>query len=201
MTDLALLAHDSLALARGAEHRSKMARFREMFEYVCAAIDAGVRHLAIRDLLAKHGLDLSVATLDVMISRVRRERNLPLPRDARRAAARPVAPRTSLSEQQAPEPASAGDDAPATAAQRQAGPVQSIKALVAAVARPKVALPDDWLTSETLTHEQRRSLTPEQRAARQQARKELYFPNPLRDPSPKPASAAVDPDNPERPPA
>ncbi|MBR8494705.1 hypothetical protein [Burkholderia cenocepacia] len=92
MTDLALLAHDSLALARGAEHRSKMARFREMFEYVCAAIDAGVRHLAIRDLLAKHGLDLSVATLDVMISRVRRERNLPLPRDARRAAARPVAP-------------------------------------------------------------------------------------------------------------
>lgn len=185
MSSLAL-SQDLLGLVPGTEHRSKMARFREIFDQVCAALDAGVRHLAIRDVLAKHGLDLTAATLDVMISRVRRERNRPPPHDARRAPVQRMASVPENDEQSASLPstdAHAAAPAGRTTRQRVGEAIQSLREMAAAAVRPKVALPDDWLSGK-LTPEQVRSLTQEQRAACHKARVEMYFPNPLRGWSP-----------------
>ncbi|QRR11818.1 hypothetical protein FPJ27_37080 (plasmid) [Burkholderia sp. MS455] len=180
MTTLTL-SQDLLNLATGTEHRSKMARFREMFDLVRVALDAGVRHLAIRDALARHGLELTVTTLDVMISRVRRERAIPLPRDARQGAGRPASPRTTP----APDPVAATPvtvEADANASVQTAGgePARPRHTLeeMAAPSKPNVALPDDWRTG-ALTYEQRKTLTPAQRQERERAIQARFLANPL----------------------
>lgn len=184
MTTLTL-SQDLLNLATGTEHRSKMARFREMFDHVRVALDAGVRHLAIRDALARHGLELTLATLDVMISRVRRERGIPLPREARhdatpRASARPTptppgidaTPASVEAEAAAPMQTSGGEPA------RPIRQPQTLEEMTAAHLKPKVSLPDDWRTG-ALTYEQRKALTPAQRQERERAMQARFLANPL----------------------
>lgn len=184
MTTLTL-SQDLLGLATGTDHRSKMARFREMFDQVRVALDAGVRHLAIRDVLARHGLELSVTTLDVMISRVRRERAIPLPRDARQGAARPTSsgpaptpPAASATpatvEMESTAPAQTGVVEPA----RSVPPPQTLEEMAVANLKPKVSLPDDWRTG-ALTYEQRKTLTPVQRQERERAMQARFLANPL----------------------
>jgi len=185
MTSLTL-SQDMLGLATGTEHRSKMARFREMFDQVCVALDAGVRHLAIRDVLARHGLDISIATLDVMISRVRRERAIPLPRHARQGATRRLAPvpATATPAASAPPavvetPSAAPADASAVTPAPSMSPRQTLEEMAAAYVKPGVVLPDDWRTGP-LTYEQRKSLTPAQRQERERASAEQFFPDPFK---------------------
>ncbi|HHY6930495.1 hypothetical protein QZM43_32600 [Burkholderia orbicola] len=184
MTTLTL-SQDLLNLATGTEHRSKMARFREMFDHVRVALDAGVRHIAIRDALARHGLELTVTTLDVMISRVRRERAIPLPRDARQGATRPasslatpapdsVAATTATVEVDANAPMLTAGGEPA----RPIRPRQTLEEMAAAQVKPKVSLPDDWRTG-ALTYEQRKALTPAQRQERERAMQARFLANPL----------------------
>ncbi|WP_410199495.1 hypothetical protein [Burkholderia cenocepacia] len=184
MTTLTL-SQDLLGLASGTEHRSKMARFREIFDQVRVALDAGVRHLAIRDVLARHGLELSVTTLDVMISRVRRERAIPLPRNARQGATRPASSRatpepdhvaattaTGEGDANAPLQTAGGDPA------RPIRPRQTLEEVAAAQIKPTVSLPEDWRTG-ALTYEQRKALTPAQRQERERAMQARFLANPL----------------------
>ncbi|UKD18034.1 hypothetical protein L3V59_41900 (plasmid) [Burkholderia aenigmatica] len=183
MTTLTL-SQDLLGLASGTEHRSKMARFREMFDQVRVALDAGVRHLAIRDVLARHGLELSVTTLDVMISRVRRERAIALPRDARQGATRPASPGpapTPAVVSETPAPVAAASTATAQTSgvehARSMPPSQTLEGMAATDLKPKV-LPDDWRTGP-LTYEQRKTLSPAQRQERERAMQARFLANPL----------------------
>lgn len=64
-------AADLAALAQ-REDRPKMARFNDHFADIEAALRAGVSHRQILDLLARHGLILSPATLQTYLQRARR---------------------------------------------------------------------------------------------------------------------------------
>jgi hypothetical protein len=60
-------------LAR-SEHRSQMARLREVFENVETALAAGVTVSRARDELALLGLDIKLPTFQSMLHRLRAER-------------------------------------------------------------------------------------------------------------------------------
>ena len=84
------------ALLRTGKDRTKMGRFRELFDLVERATAAGVKQPAILRTLAERGLILSSQTLSSYIARVRSERAYTL-------AARPTA-LASLSASASPAP-------------------------------------------------------------------------------------------------
>lgn len=62
------------ALAQGNEHRSVIARVRDVFEDIEAALAAGVSRKAIVDALAEQGLTLSLRSLDNALYAIRKQR-------------------------------------------------------------------------------------------------------------------------------
>lgn len=69
------------ALAAGAAKRSKAARLRDIIDDVEAALSAGVPRADVVAELAAHGLDMSLATFETTLKRIRHAaRNAPAPR-------------------------------------------------------------------------------------------------------------------------
>lgn len=151
---------DLRALA-SSHQRPAAARLRDLFDEVQAAIAAGVRRATIRDSLARNGLDMSFATFVRTLARIRKERGIVM-RHFNAAARAAVAPAPARSAARNVQPSS--DPVAVT-------PAPSVAPTVAAVRErtsiaPAATLPDDWLTSDTLTPEQLRLLTMQQRIAR-----------------------------------
>ncbi|WP_323123655.1 hypothetical protein [Burkholderia alba] len=149
-----------------SDQRPAAARLRDLFDEVQAATVAGVRRATIRDSLARNGLDMSFATFVRTLARIRKERGIVMRqfKTAGRAAVTPAPASltTTRNTQPSPDPvavvvplAPAPSIAPTSAAVR-----------VCATITPAATLPDDWLTSDTLTPEQLRLLTMQQRIAR-----------------------------------
>lgn len=166
------------ALAHGRD-RTLMARFRDVFEYVDAAITSGVSYARARDELAQLGLDLKLKTFSAFLTRIRKERGLNCKTTTQRQESGHTARPTEGPPRQAASSVTAQSEAPvrdATAATRPAMPERRPIAPVGA------KLPDDWLTAD-LTREQKRLLTHEQRRARADAVVKDLWPNPF-DPVP-----------------
>jgi len=62
-------------LAADDEKRSKAARLRDVIDDVEAALAAGVPHSAVVEELTKHGLEMSLATFNTNLRRIRQKRN------------------------------------------------------------------------------------------------------------------------------
>jgi hypothetical protein len=73
--DKKLISEQLHALARSNSNRSKTALLRDIFDEIEMALAAGVRRTAILELLAKQNIHMSIATFDVSIRRIRKERN------------------------------------------------------------------------------------------------------------------------------
>jgi len=66
------------ALATDDEKRSKTARLRDLIDDVEAALAAGVPRASVLEELNKHGLDMSLATFDTSLRRIRQKRSATL---------------------------------------------------------------------------------------------------------------------------
>jgi len=62
-------------LAADDKKRSKAARLRDIIDDVETALAAGVPHSAVVEELAKHGLEMSLATFNTNLRRIRQKRN------------------------------------------------------------------------------------------------------------------------------
>lgn len=172
------------ALALGRE-RTLMARFRDVFEYVDAAIVAGVSYARARDELAELGLDLKLKTFSAFLARIRKERSLIRPTTAQRQDSGPTASQVGRDATlQAANSVAAQTEVPAsdTGAAQDAAATRPVMRERRPIAPVGVKLPDDWLTAD-LTREQKRLLTHEQRRARADAVIKDLWPNPY-DPVP-----------------
>jgi hypothetical protein len=65
------------ALAADDTHRSKAARFRDILEDVEMALAAGVARTRIRQELEDQGLEMTLATFDTTLARLRKKRQQP----------------------------------------------------------------------------------------------------------------------------
>lgn len=72
--DKKLISEQLHALAKSNSHRSKTSLLRDIFDDIEMALAAGVRRTAILELLAKQNIHMSVATFDVSMRRIRKER-------------------------------------------------------------------------------------------------------------------------------
>jgi molecular chaperone GrpE (heat shock protein) len=68
------LSEQLRALASDVRMRSKASRLREVFDDVEAALAAGVQRSAVVETLAKHGLEMTLATFDTSLKRIRDKR-------------------------------------------------------------------------------------------------------------------------------
>jgi hypothetical protein len=150
---------DHFAAFAAKADRSIASRFRDAFEGIEIALEAGVTRAQARDELARLGLDIKQNTFNVLLMRVRKER-----------AEKTDGP-------------SADTDIAATAMHENTpSRNQSSKKPVLQrgemVKRGEVVqLPEDWLTAE-LTPAQSRSLSAEQKQQRRKARDRLFHPTP-----------------------
>ncbi|QIE29817.1 hypothetical protein [Caballeronia sp. SBC2] len=156
--DNAAFRHHFAAFAAKAD-RSIASRFRDAFEGIEIALEAGVTRAQARDELARLGLDIKQNTFNVLLMRVRKER-----------AEKKDGP-------------SAATGLTATAVQENA-PSQDQSSKKPVLQRGEmvkrgevVQLPEDWLTAE-LTPAQSRSLSAEQKQQRRKARDRLFHPTP-----------------------
>ena len=62
------------ALASDDKNRSKAARLRDVIDDVEAALSAGVPRSSVVDELAVHGLEMTLATFDTTLKRIRQKR-------------------------------------------------------------------------------------------------------------------------------
>ena len=145
------------AFAAEAE-RSLASRFRDAFDGIEIALSAGVTRAQARDELARLGLDIKQNTFNVLLMRVRKERDEETDTpSAENGPSTPVAPRLArLRDQHSEKPV-----------------LQEEKAKRG----DAVTLPEDWLTAE-LTPTQARALSPEQKQQRRKARDKLFHPTP-----------------------
>ncbi len=174
------LVAERFALLSCSAHRAKMARFRDVFSSIQAALEAGVTRAAARDELAKLGLDLTYKTFTIYLDRVRKERRS-LDQKASRTAELQTAQHTVQARAADPDisapssvPASP-PSAPATHARAQSD--------LAAHQGPPASLPDDWRTCPP-SPELAQMLTPEQKKERRKARDALYCSSPYDLPMP-----------------
>lgn len=65
---------DRLRALAAADKRSKAARLRDVIDDVEAALAAGVTRASVVDELALHGLEMSLATFETTLKRIRRKR-------------------------------------------------------------------------------------------------------------------------------
>jgi len=145
------------------EQRPLIARFRDVFDAVQNAIDAGVSRIKARDELARLGLDLTQNTFNTFLTRIRKER------DEKAKAS------SSNSSHAAAQPAN--NPQSEESAQDIGTPTPVLQKTAVAKSARDLVLPDDWLTAE-LMPEQSRSLTREQKQQRRKARDKLYHPTP-----------------------
>jgi len=148
-----------------SDQRSKMARFRQVFSDVQAAIDAGATRAMARDLLAELGLDISYKTFTIYLDRVRIEQKSgTTPNTHDTTSKEPLHQTLTTVETAANTP--------------------TVKTTVRAPVSPALSqLPDDWLTC-TPTRALNDLLTPEQKIARNKARDALFDPSPYDLPLP-----------------
>jgi hypothetical protein len=148
-----------------SDQRSKMARFRQAFPAIQAAIEAGVSRAKARDELANLGLDISYKTFTIYLDRVRIERksasNLPgtIAFDQQEITRSNSVVRTETKTVSADKPARS--------------------TVVSGVSE----LPDDWLTCAPKPGFLE-LLTPEQKIARTKARDAIFDPSPYDTPLP-----------------
>jgi hypothetical protein len=72
--DKIAVAQSLRALAADNKGRSKTARLRDVLDDVEAALAAGVPRSAVLQTLAQHGLDMTLATFETTLRRLRRKR-------------------------------------------------------------------------------------------------------------------------------
>jgi len=146
------------AFAAEAE-RSLASRFRDAFDGIEIALNAGVTRSQARDELARLGLDIKQNTFNVLLMRVRKERH---------------------EETHAPS-AENGPSAPVAQGQARLDNQKLEKPVLQNEEKVKRGdadtLPADWLTAE-LTPTQARTLSPEQKQQRRKARDKLFHPTP-----------------------
>jgi len=146
------------AFAAKAE-RSLASRFRDAFDGIEIALKAGVTRAQARDELARLGLDIKQNTFNVLLMRVRKERD----------------------EETGTPAAENGASAPVAHGQTQLEDRNLEKPVLQKEEKVKrgdaVTLPEDWLTAE-LTPTQARALSPEQKQQRRKARDKLFHPTP-----------------------
>ncbi|MGY2492845.1 hypothetical protein [Cupriavidus sp. CP313] len=175
--DKVALTSELQSLAIASTGRSLAARFREVYDDVEAALFAGVRRHAIRDALARHGIDIPIRALDQLLYRERKSRRVGNAVTPQLDHAQPV----KLLEEGAATPRSGRQEATRAPAAKPSHALAAERDQRPLYVAP--TLPDDWMTGK-LTPEQAKSLTPAQRQARRKAQEDLYFPNPY-DPLPK----------------
>jgi len=145
------------------EQRPLIARFRDVFDAVQNAIDAGVSRIKARDELARLGLDLTQNTFNTFLTRIRKERD----EKAKASSSNEKPAAAKLASNAQPEESAQEIETPTPVLQKTA---------VTKNARDLI-LPDDWLTAE-LTPAQSRSLSSEQKQLRRKARDRLFHPTP-----------------------
>jgi hypothetical protein len=156
---------DHFAAFAAKTERSIASRFRDAFEGIEIALEAGVTRAQARDELARLGLDIKQNTFNVLLMRVRKER----------AEKRDRPSVVGLSSTAMLENAPLRD-------QSLEKPVLQRREMVK---RGEVTqLPEDWLTAE-LTPAQSRSLSAEQKQQRRKARDRLFHPTPYDKLDPK----------------
>jgi hypothetical protein len=72
--DKVAIAQRLRALASDDNRRSKTARLRDVLDDVETALAAGVPRSAVLETLAQHGLDMTLATFETTLRRLRRKR-------------------------------------------------------------------------------------------------------------------------------
>lgn len=154
------------ALATESQGRSKTAQLREVYEDVEFALRAGVPRAEVLAELNNDGLQMTMAAFTSALQRIRRARV-----DVNAAHSAPSRQEPPAAES-APQPVS-------QAQQPSGSPVTAPAAKVPSPVSVRVPapLPDDWRTG-TITPEQYRRMTPEQRLERTRARDKMFFPNP-----------------------
>jgi hypothetical protein len=150
---------DHFAAFAAKTERSIASRFRDAFDGIEIALNAGVTRAQARDELARLGLDIKQNTFNVLLMRVRKER----------------------SEKKHQPSAENRLNAPAAQENTWSVDQNSVKPVLQKGEMVKradaVKLPEDWLTAE-LTPAQSRSLSPEQKQQRRKARDRLFHPTP-----------------------
>ncbi|WP_323123149.1 hypothetical protein [Burkholderia alba] len=169
--DIQLAANRLSALA-SASNRPKAAQLRDLFEHVENAIRAGVRYAAIIEELAALGLHFTYQTFAVTLKRIRRQRGMAPLRGPHAVSRVPAA----LSPNHEPSPATASVPLPPAPSLTTTSAASRLRAPTT----PAATLPDDWLTSDTLTLDQKRLLTRDQRRARAESVVERFSPNPIK---------------------
>jgi len=150
---------DHFTVFAAEAERSLASRFRDAFDGIEIALNAGVTRSQARDELARLGLDIKQNTFNVLLMRVRKERH---------------------EETHAPS-AENGPSAPVAQGQARLDNQKLEKPVLQKEEKVKrgeaVTLPEDWLTAE-LTPTQARALSPEQKQQRRKARDKLFHPTP-----------------------
>jgi hypothetical protein len=151
-----------------SDERPRMARFREVFDHVAAALNAGVSRSRARDELASLGLDLSLNTFNVYYARIKRER-----------PGRPPATGTALSQSGSLPPAPVMDPGKTSLqnGELQKSPENKKLFIDRSTTPEQRGLPADWRTCK-LTSKQARLLTREEKTERRLARDKLFHPSP-----------------------
>jgi len=156
MNDAAFRDHFAAFAAK--TERSTASRFRDAFEGIEIALEAGVTRAQARDELARLGLDIKQNTFNVLLMRVRKERA--------EKKDRPSA------------------DGLSSTAMLENAPLRDQSLEKSVLQRGELVkrgesihLPNDWLTAE-LTPAQSRSLSAEQKQQRRKARDKLFHPTP-----------------------
>jgi hypothetical protein len=150
---------DHFTVFAAKAERSLASRFRDAFDGIEIALNAGVTRSQARDELARLGLDIKQNTFNVLLMRVRKERH---------------------EETHAPS-AENGPSAPVAQGQARLDNQKLEKPVLQKEEKVKRGdadtLPADWLTAE-LTPTQARALSPEQKQQRRKARDKLFHPTP-----------------------
>ena len=150
---------DHFTVFAAEAERSLASRFRDAFDGIEIALNAGVTRSQARDELARLGLDIKQNTFNVLLMRVRKERH---------------------EETHAPS-AENGPSAPVAQGQARLDNQKLEEPVLQKREKVKrgdaVTFPEDWLTAE-LTPTQARALSPEQKQQRRKARDKLFHPTP-----------------------
>ena len=75
--DRKAIAERLRALASDDKKRSKAARLRDVIDDVEAALAAGVPRASVVEELTKHGLEMTLATFETTLKRIRQKRGKP----------------------------------------------------------------------------------------------------------------------------
>lgn len=149
--------HAELEAASVGSDRSAAARLRDHFDDVQAALIKGVKRATVRDILARHGLEMTFPTFIRTLARIRKERGIVM--RSFKAAARSAAVAAPPVATHAPASADVPKAAAVVETKARASSQASAEVVTPSELQSRAALPDDWLVSRTLTREQKQLLT------------------------------------------